>query len=350
MDDTGNLPTVAIARGIPSPQKMKELYDFAQLIAKSGLAPRDLQSPEKVAVAILYGNELGLSPMMALQRIAVINGRPCLWGDAVPAVIMASGELEVFEEWFEDEPAPGEPLPDTMTAYCKVKRRGRRERTARFSVWDAKVAGLWDKRGRDGQPTPWQTYPKRMLQMRARVALRDEFPDKLAGLYLAEELIGNEPEIKDVTPKAPKEAPRVPDTPQGRNRSDGDKVEGGSGTGAQARPLTIPRVPAAPPRQGSTAPVEAKAVPVREEGGQRAPEPASNPEPSNDALDGEVLPPEPLPGRMSEWRGRLDSADYDEAVNIIEREVYPAHEAGEISEAEKEELIEQVMSKSSWRR
>src|ERR1700676_1181687 len=42
---------------------------------------------------------------------------------------------------------------------------------------DAKVAGLWGKRG------TWTLYPKRMLQHRARgFAAKDAFPDALYGL------------------------------------------------------------------------------------------------------------------------------------------------------------------------
>jgi hypothetical protein len=68
------------------------------------------------------------------------------------------------------------------TAICVAKRRGRKPVTAKFSVDDAKRAGLWGKQG------PWTQYPKRMLQMRARgFALRDAFPDVLKGLITSEE-------------------------------------------------------------------------------------------------------------------------------------------------------------------
>lgn len=55
-------------------------------------------------------------------------------------------------------------------------------RVQKFSVKDAKRAGLWGKSG------PWSTYPDRMLTMRARSwALRDEFADILKGIIAAEE-------------------------------------------------------------------------------------------------------------------------------------------------------------------
>ena len=67
-------------------------------------------------------------------------------------------------------------------AVCVAKRKGRKPVTARFSVEDAKRAGLWGKQG------PWSAYPKRMMQMRARgFALRDAFPDVLKGMITVEE-------------------------------------------------------------------------------------------------------------------------------------------------------------------
>jgi hypothetical protein len=70
-----------------------------------------------------------------------------------------------------------------MTAVCQTSRKGKDANVvARFSVADAKKAGLWGKQG------PWTQYPKRMLQLRARgFALRDAFPDVLRGLVTAEE-------------------------------------------------------------------------------------------------------------------------------------------------------------------
>jgi len=63
-----------------------------------------------------------------------------------------------------------------------AKRKGRKPVETRFSVEDAKRAGLWGKGG------PWTAYPKRMLQMRARgFALRDAFPDVLKGMISVEE-------------------------------------------------------------------------------------------------------------------------------------------------------------------
>jgi hypothetical protein len=148
-------------------------------------------------VCVQWGYEIGLAPMQALQNIAVINGKPSVYGDAAMALVQASAVCEDVQEYFEGE---GTPNP---IAVCVAKRRGRKEVVAKFSVEDAKRAGLWGKQG------PWQAYPKRMMQMRARgFALRDAFPDVLKGLITAEEAQDYPDEAKprqakDITPRNP---------------------------------------------------------------------------------------------------------------------------------------------------
>jgi len=133
-------------------------------------------------VGILYGMEVGLSPIAALQRMAIIDGRPTIWGDAALALVQASGLLISIREEIQEDATQA--TGNRLTAICTVTRNSRAEPvTKTFSVEDAKRAGLWQK------PGPWTDYPKRMLAMRARAfALRDAFPDVLAGLYLREEL------------------------------------------------------------------------------------------------------------------------------------------------------------------
>jgi hypothetical protein len=178
------------------PQSMEEAYRLAKAICMAGMAPKGLDTPEKAMVAILHGLEIGLTPMMALQRIAVVNGRPTLWGDGAMALVRGSGLCEFVRERIDG-------AGDARVAVCTVKRKGETEELARrFSVADAKTAGLWGKSG------PWQQFPERMLQMRARAfALRDVFADVLGGMYLREEL---EDEPRQAPPPAPSGPPPAP--------------------------------------------------------------------------------------------------------------------------------------------
>lgn len=145
---------------------------FAQLVAKSTMVPKTFFGrPGDIVAAIQMGYELGLAPMQALQNIAVINGKPSLWGDAVLAVCMKHPDCEDIVEEVKDG-----------VATCTAKRKGKTPVVRSFSLKDAEKAGLLGKTG------PWTQYTNRMLQMRARgFALRDAFPDALRGLITAEE-------------------------------------------------------------------------------------------------------------------------------------------------------------------
>lgn len=180
-----------LTTGAFSPKSLQEAMEFADLISKSNMIPKDyVNNPGNILVAMQWGMEIGLHPLQGLQSIAVINGRPTLWGDAALALVLASPVCEYVDE----------SASDATHGICEVKRRGEAAHVQVFTVEDAKKAGLWGKAG------PWTTYPARMLIMRARSwALRDKFTDVLRGLALTEEIRDIEP--VDITPKPIRENP-----------------------------------------------------------------------------------------------------------------------------------------------
>jgi hypothetical protein len=158
-------------------QSFDDAFRFSKMVAASEFAPKDFKGkPESCMLAIQHGSEVGLSPMQSLQSIAVINGRPTIWGDAALALVQSSPVCEYVKEYTEGQ-------GDNLTAVCEAKRRGYPAPTvSRFSMADAKRAGLAGKSG------PWSQYPERMLALRARgFALRNAFADALRGLITAEE-------------------------------------------------------------------------------------------------------------------------------------------------------------------
>lgn len=181
-----------------TPKSLDEAMQYADVIAKSDIVPQEYKgNPGNVLIAIQMGLELGLPPLQALQNVAVINGRPCVWGDSLLAIARAHPSCEYIHEETDEQ---------AMIARCRIKRRGEPEQVRTYSKADAEQAGLWNKQG------PWQTYPKRMLQMRARgFAVRDVFPDALRGVALAEEAQDTPP--RDVTP-AQTAQPAQPAQPQ----------------------------------------------------------------------------------------------------------------------------------------
>lgn len=171
---------------LPMPANVQESQKLAEMLASSKMIPAHFQNrPSDVMVAMMWSANLGLPFLQGIQGIAVINGRPSIWGDTALAVVRSSGKLEDFEETIEGE-------GDQMKAVCRANRKDQTTPIVRtFSVQDAKDAGLWGR-------NTWKAYPKRMLQMRARAfALRDGFTDVLSGMSMAEE-IQDEPLMKDM--------------------------------------------------------------------------------------------------------------------------------------------------------
>ena len=252
-------PTTAVATTAPAPAvkpplligaaglvptDVESLWRMATIIANSDLAPKDYSGkPGNAAVAIQLGMELGMKPMAAIQNIAVINGRPAIWGQGMVGLVKASGLLALLEETYE-----GTPYEKNYTAICRIQRRGESVKTYTFSVDDAEKAGLWKKGG------PWTNYPKRMLMWRAKgFACNDTFPDVLKGLVMmAEEAIDITPVGEDARPVRPTVTVESILAAEATSQPQGDP------------PAEVKAEPAPVVEEEKAAPVEAKPTPVVE--------------------------------------------------------------------------------------
>lgn len=214
------------------PTSMDSLMVFAEKVAKSSLIPREYQNkPSDCLIAMSMGMEIGLKPVQALQSIAVINGRPSLWGTAARALIMASGQVQSL---FETE--PGE-VRKTKRARCEITRKGFADPfVGEFAEDDARRAGL---AGKDN----YQKYPAEMYGWRAfHMAARKAFPDIYKGLAAAEEIQdaapfenGNGKQTITLALDAPAEPSEQPAMPTGHRRARAPKSQE-----PQAPPPEIP--------------------------------------------------------------------------------------------------------------
>lgn len=162
-----------------TPKTFEQALQFADMVAESDMVPKDFKNkPGNCLIAMQMGTELGIPPLQALQNIAVVNGRPAVWGDLLPAIAQGHASFEYLNETFDEK---------TMTATCVAKRKNQPEQIRTFSQRDAETAGLWGR-------NTWKQYPKRMLQMRARgFAVRDVWPDAMKGVSVAEDYIDLDP-------------------------------------------------------------------------------------------------------------------------------------------------------------
>ena len=167
------------------PSTKDDLFKLSKMYSESSLVPDCYRGKAAdIVIAWSLGMPLGLSMMQCLLGIAVVNGRPTLWGDVLNGLILSQPDLESLDEvWNEG---------DQMWA-CTIKRKNRQPVIRTFSMSDAKTAKLYPAK----ETAAWTKYPKRMIQMRARgFCIRDSYADRLCGL-------GIEPgEIIDITENA----------------------------------------------------------------------------------------------------------------------------------------------------
>ncbi len=151
---------------------------LAGQLASSELVPKSFRGkPQDLFICWAMGYQVGLTPEQSMQCIAVINGKPAMWGDDMLALCMTHKDFMDIEE----EPI----LKDgAIIGYtCTVTRKGRHPKSNPFTLDMAKRAGLLAKGG------VWAQYPERMLKLRARgFTLRDAFPDALKGIKSREEV------------------------------------------------------------------------------------------------------------------------------------------------------------------
>ena len=145
--------------------------ELAKSVAGTNFVPAPMRHDvPAITACILYGDEIGIGPMVSLAKISVIEGRPFVAAETLRALVLAAGH----EIW-----------PDVLTTNA-VTMAGRRHGSdiisrVTFTMEDARRARI------DGKPN-WRMYPQPMLLARASALLcRATFPDVIGGLSAAEE-------------------------------------------------------------------------------------------------------------------------------------------------------------------
>lgn len=154
---------------------LSEQVEYAQLLADSNLLPKSFQKqPANVLMAIEFGNSLGLTPIMAMQEITVIQGKPTASANLIGALVRKAGHrLRVKVD------------SQQLVAVAQIVRKDDPEFTyeARWDMDRAKRAGLT---GKDN----WKNYSEAMLKARSITEVaREACPEALMGVdYTPEEI------------------------------------------------------------------------------------------------------------------------------------------------------------------
>lgn len=182
--DEPDIPAMTRESGIPVWVVLLEpVALLAEKLARTEFVPKGLRGrPEAVAACILWGVEVQIGPMQALDGIDVIDGKPNVSAELMRALVLRAGH----EIWA---------VESSSNAVTMAGRRSGSSQTTTVSwtLADARQAGLLAKEN-------WRKYPRSMLTNRATTELcRLVFPDVLAGLsHDADELSPTAPAAEDV--------------------------------------------------------------------------------------------------------------------------------------------------------
>lgn len=218
---------------------LRPIMMLAEHVAGTEFVPRGLRgSPPATAAAMLYGRELGMGPMKALQNVHVIDGTPTLKPQEMRAMVLAAGHSLSWREFTKNR------------CVLAGRRRGETEWTVvEWSMQDARDMRLAEKPN-------WKRMPRQMLVARATGELcRMIFPDVIGGAYTPEE------------------------------------IADGAGVDLPADAVTAPEPETAPRRAKRKTPVKSPARPTPESAPGGTSEP-SQPSEDNSTMDGPPLPEE----------------------------------------------------------
>lgn len=170
-------------------ESFRESYKLASVLAKSSLVPQQYQGKtEDCALAIDMAERMGVSPLMVMQSLYVVKGKPSWSGQACMSFIKA--------KYGDAQPVyTGQRGTDTRGCFVRViKPDGEVIEGTEVTIGMAKSEG-WTSNSK------WRNMPEQMLAYRAAAFF--------ARVYCPEILMGVavEGEVEDTLPAQPQKAP-----------------------------------------------------------------------------------------------------------------------------------------------
>ena len=181
-EQTHEITTVGVFSSI---ENFKELFDIGKMFASSTLVPQAYQGKAMdCAIAVDMANRMNVSPMMVMQNLYVVRGKPSWSGQACTALVEGSGKFKNVKHVYT-----GERGTDTWGCYLQAVRIEDNEvvHGAEVTIKMAKDEEWYGKAG-----SKWKTMPELMLAYRASAFFaRVHIPNALMGVSV-------EGEVEDV--------------------------------------------------------------------------------------------------------------------------------------------------------
>ena len=164
------------------PKMMNMSFRTARMLSCSALVPDSYrQSPENCLVAIDIANRMGVSPLMVMQNLYVVKGKPSWSGSFCAAAINGCGRFSPLEYVFIGE--QGKPSWGCYATAVRLSN-GVRCQSDVITMDMAQMEGWLNKPG-----SKWKTMPRQMMMYRAAAFFaRAHCSDILLGIPTKEEV------------------------------------------------------------------------------------------------------------------------------------------------------------------
>ncbi|MGI9160398.1 MAG: hypothetical protein ACR2K1_11670 [Saprospiraceae bacterium] len=165
----------------------------AKMLSQTSMVPKDYQGNiANCLVALEMANRIGTSPLMVMQNLHIIHGRPSWSATYLIACINTSGKFSPLRFQIS-----GEGDERQCVAVAKDLASGEILDGPAISIGMAKKEGWFSKTG-----SKWQTMPDLMLRYRAAAFFSRMYaPEVAMGLLTADEV--QDVAYTDVTPQRP---------------------------------------------------------------------------------------------------------------------------------------------------
>ena len=155
---------------------------MAETLARSTIVPKDYQGNAcNAMIAIEIANRLRTSPLMVMQNLNVIQGRPSWSAQFLIAMVNGSGKYDMELQFDEKTDKNGKPF----SCQCWTTRNGRKVTGIVVDMDMAQAEGWVQKNG-----SKWKTMPQVMLRYRAASFFaRMSCPELTLGYYSKDEIL-----------------------------------------------------------------------------------------------------------------------------------------------------------------
>jgi hypothetical protein len=185
-----------------STQTFEHAQRVAKMLATSDLIPKEFKgNVQNVMIALELANRTGASPLMVMQNLAIIHGKPSWSSTFIISAINSCGRYEPLKY---DVKGAGDDL--SCIAWTYEKGKTERVEGPAVTMKMAKAEGWVDKNG-----SKWKTMPELMIRYRAAAFFgRLYCPEITMGMQTKEEVLDiSHDVVKDVDVKKSKEAQRI---------------------------------------------------------------------------------------------------------------------------------------------